>query len=109
MSPIYGLSLVTLISAKKLGCGRFGLGDDIVDAKKPGPAQTSWAPNKATFMTIGGLELEKKLFKLSNFSEKDFIDKLSGPRVREAYAWPRKEVEGSSDLKPIRRKWTGEL
>ena len=58
-----------------------------MDAKKPGPAQTSWAPNKATFMSIGGLEFEKKLFKLSNFSEKDSIDKLSEPRVREAYAW----------------------
>ena len=75
-----------------------------MEPAKPGPAQTSWAPNKATFMSIGGLESEKKLFKLSNFSEKDFVDKLSGPRVREAYAWPRKEVEGS-DLKPIRRKW----
>ena len=59
-------------------------------------------------MSIGGLKFEKKLFKLSNFSEKDFIDKLSGPRVREAYAWPRKEVEGSG-RKPIRRKWTEEL
>ena len=38
-----------------------------VKAKKPGPAQTSWAPNKATFMSKGDPEFEKKLFKLSNF------------------------------------------
>ena len=35
-----------------------------VKAKKPGPAQTSWTPSKATFMAIGGLESSKKLFKL---------------------------------------------
>ena len=42
-----------------------------VTAKKPGSAQIFWVPNKATFMFIGGLELEKKLFR------KQFVDKAS--------------------------------
>ena len=105
----HGLSLITLVSVQNRFRSVFS--DMVmvcVMSTKPGPTQTSWAPNKATFMSIGGLEFEKKLFKLYNFSEKDFIDKLSGPRVREAYVWPRKEVE-VNDLKPISRKWPEEL
>ena len=42
-------------------------------------------------MSIGGLEFEKKLFEIRKSSEKTFLGEISGPRVREAYAWSRNE------------------
>ena len=72
----HGLSLATLVYAQN----RFGsvFSDMVmvcVTAPKPGPAQTFWAHNKATFMSIGGLESEKKLFKIFKISENQFVDK----------------------------------
>ena len=66
----HGLSLTTLVSAQNRFRSAFS--DMVmvcVKAKKPGPAQTFWAPNKATFMFICGLESEKKLFKSFKISE----------------------------------------
>ena len=34
-----------------------------VTAKKPGPAERFWAPNRATFMVISALGFVQKLFK----------------------------------------------
>ena len=71
----HGLSLVTLVSVQNRFRSVFS--DMVmvcVRSAKPGPAQTSWAPSKATFMFIGGLEFEKKLFKLCNFLENTFIN-----------------------------------
>ena len=72
----HGLSLATLVSAQNQFRSVFSdMMMVCVYAKKPGPAQTSWAPNKATFMSIGGLESEKKLFKNFKISENQIVDK----------------------------------
>ena len=46
-----------------------------VKAKKPGPAERLWAPNKATFMVIGALRFVQKLFKnLKSFWKEITLD-----------------------------------
>ena len=85
----HGLSLATLVSAQNQFRSVFSdMMIVCVYSAKPGPAQTSWAPNKATFMSMGGLKSAKKLFKIWKFSENQYFDKTP------------KEILGTINFRP---------